>query len=536
MVTSNIEKLLHIRQFGGESVIRQAVEKYLAVSLLGDPVIQQDQHAAVALAANQPSKSLFQGDGRLRNLVVVKRIAPGFADIFDSGIHHRIVGHRKGQFIYDNAAQLFTRDIHALPEGGSREKHAIGSGAELLQQRVARARALHQGGVIDFEGHLLVHQAHLLIAGEEDESAPAAVFQDLDHFLGGHLGEGGILRFRQLLGHIEQRLLLVIEVAGHYQGARVLQTEALFRELETARHGERGAGEHHGIHLAEQAFGNDAGHVDGGGLEEAAAAALFHPVDEIRVVLLLEEAQSLVQFLGAAKKRDDLLRRILQQPEVGTDQFERGQQVRVNLLIVLAEGVTAGEGDAPVSLAKEAEKLRGEFVETLQDAVQFRRAELLHPADEAEIAAQVLDAVIADPDAEILAHHVFDFVGFVEHHGMIRGQDAALVVLILQGEIGEEQVVVDDDDVAFERALVQQGDEAAVVVGSFLAAAQFGAGIPLGPPRSGLGELVYFGAVAELADLFPFAHDLEIGDFLQSRSEEHTYELQSRQYLVCRLL
>src|ERR1035438_7547972 len=90
MVTSNIEKLLHIRQFGGESVIRQAVEKYLAVPLLGDPVIQQDQHSPVALAADQPSKSLFQSDGRLRNLVVVKRIAPGLANILDARVHHGI--------------------------------------------------------------------------------------------------------------------------------------------------------------------------------------------------------------------------------------------------------------------------------------------------------------------------------------------------------------------------------------------------------------------------------------------------------------
>ena len=133
-----------------------------------------------------------------------------------------------------------------------------------------------------------------------------------------------------------------------------------------------------------------------------------------------------------------------------------------------------------------------------------------------EIAAQVLDAVIADGDAEILAHHVFDFVGFVEHHGMIAGQDAALVVLILQGEIGEEEVVVDDDDVAFQRPLVHQGDETAVVVGALLAAAQFGAGIHLGPGGSGLGEALDFGAVAELAGLFPFADDLEIGDFLQA--------------------
>ena len=64
----------------------------------------QDQHTAVALAANQPSESLFQGNGRLRDLIVVKRIAPGFADILDPGIDHGIVRYRKGQFIYDNAA------------------------------------------------------------------------------------------------------------------------------------------------------------------------------------------------------------------------------------------------------------------------------------------------------------------------------------------------------------------------------------------------------------------------------------------------
>jgi hypothetical protein len=41
--------VLVIRHGGGESVIRQAVEKHLAVPLLGDAVIQQHQHAAVRL-------------------------------------------------------------------------------------------------------------------------------------------------------------------------------------------------------------------------------------------------------------------------------------------------------------------------------------------------------------------------------------------------------------------------------------------------------------------------------------------------------
>src|ERR1017187_1084957 len=150
------------------------------------------------------------------------------------------------------------------------------------------------------------------------------------------------------------------------------------------------------------------------------------------------------------------------------------------------------------------------------DAVQLRRAELLHPADRAQIAAQVLYAVIADAHAEILAHHIFDFVRLVEHHGMVVGQDAALVVLILEGEIGEEKVVVDDDDVAFQRPLVHQRDETAVVVGTLLAAAQFGPGVDLRPGGGGLGKALDFGAVAELAGLFPLADDFEIGDFLQA--------------------
>ena len=167
-------------------------------------------------------------------------------------------------------------------------------------------------------------------------------------------------------------------------------------KVEPARHGERGGGEHHRVHPLEQALGNDAGHVDGRGLQEAAAAALFHPVDEILVVLFHEEAQSLVQFLGAPEQRNDLLRRILQQPEVRADQFQRGQQVRVDLLVVLAEGIAAGEGHAPFHLAEETEEVHREFVQPLQDAVQLRRAELLHPADDAQVAPQVLEAVIAD--------------------------------------------------------------------------------------------------------------------------------------------
>ena len=54
------------------------------------------------------------------------------------------------------------------------------------------------------------------------------------------------------------------------------------------------------------------------------------------------------------------------------------------------------------------------------------------------------------------------------------------------------------------------------IVGALLPAAQFGAGIHLGPGRGGFGQGLDFGAVADLGGLFPLADDLEIGDFFQA--------------------
>ncbi len=47
--------------------------------------------------------------------------------------------------------------------------------------------------------------------------------------------------------------------------------------------------------------------------------------------------------------------------------------------------------------------------------------------------------------------------------------------LLLDGEVGEEEVVVDDDDFGFERFAAHGGDEAVFPVGAGLAEAGFGA-------------------------------------------------------------
>ncbi len=100
---------------------------------------------------------------------------------------------------------------------------------------------------------------------------------------------------------------------------------------------------------------------------------------------------------------------------------------------------------------------------------------------------------------------VFDFVRFVENDGVVIGQDAALVVLVLERKIGEEQVVIDDDDVAFGGALVHQRDEAALVIRALLAGAEIAPGVDFRPGGAALGQRLDFGAVAEFGGLFPLA-------------------------------
>ena len=73
--------------------------------------------------------------------------------------------------------------------------------------------------------------------------------------------------------------------------------------------------------------------------------------------------------------------------------------------------------------------------------------------------------------------------GIGQHAGVGRAFAARL-----DGQIGEEQMVVDDDDVAFGRFPAHLGDEAALELLALAADAVVGAGIQLGPELAGLGQ------------------------------------------------
>ena len=95
------------------------------------------------------------------------------------------------------------------------------------------------------------------------------------------------------------------------------------------------------------------------------------------------------------------------------------------------------------------------------------------------VAGQLFKAHVADREAEVAGGDLFELVGLVEDHGGGLGEDAGIGRaggLLPDGEVGEEEVVVDDDDVRFQGLAAHLGDEAALVVGAGGAEAGFGCG------------------------------------------------------------
>ena len=141
---------------------------------------------------------------------------------------------------------------------------------------------------------------------------------------------------------------------------------------------------------------------------------------------------------------------------------------------------------------------------------------------EVDVADEFVDALGAEADAEVVRGYFFQLVGFVEDDCGGFGEDTGVGCvggLLLDAEVGEEEMVVDDDDVGLECLAPHGGDEAALPVGAGLAEAGFGAGVEFVPEGGGLGERVDFGAVAGFGGLFPGGDVVELVDLFKAVEE-----------------
>ena len=132
-----------------------------------------------------------------------------------------------------------------------------------------------------------------------------------------------------------------------------------------------------------------------------------------------------------------------------------------------------------------------------------------------DVARQFFEAVVADLNAEMFPGDVLDFMSFVENDRLVVGDDRGVVVFP-EREVGEKEVVVDDDDVGFGGPLVHQSDEAAVELFALLAGAELAAGVETVPDGAVLRQFLELGAVSGFGLLFPGADELAVLDFDES--------------------
>src|SRR5580692_3602495 len=91
--------------------------------------------------------------------------------------------------------------------------------------------------------------------------------------------------------------------------------------------------------------------------------------------------------------------------------------------------------------------------------------------------------------------------------------------LQLDGEVGEEQMMIDDNNVALHPAAAHFSDEAPLPLAALLPGASIGACIQFVPKRTGLGKFSKFSAVASRGRFLPRGNRTILLDLLQSAED-----------------
>src|SRR5260370_10425785 len=112
---------------------RQDVEEGLAVVAAEDPVVEDDNGAAVGRAPDQAPETLLQPQCGLRQ----RQLGEGFAHLLGARCVDGVCGHREWQPDDDDAAQALAWDVDALPERRRAEEQRAWRFFEALQQLTA---------------------------------------------------------------------------------------------------------------------------------------------------------------------------------------------------------------------------------------------------------------------------------------------------------------------------------------------------------------------------------------------------------------
>ncbi len=305
--------------------------------------------------------------------------------------------------------------------------------------------------------------------------------------------------------------------------------------------GECGRGEDDGGVLLKERAGEELRYVDGSCLQgdvmrgqcccaaaflcerpDALHGAAFDPEDGVGIARFEQELEVRGDVGGAFPEARNFLD-IFDAFELRVEAVESVARAGVGVAGVFEELVAGGEVHAADEIGTRGQRGEEEaraFAQSGGSGVDAGRRGAFGAEHGLDVAGEFVESVQTERDAEVVAGDLFELVGLVEDDGGGGGQDAGIGYVArfeADGEVGEEEVVVDDDDLGLEGLAAHLGDEAALEVRAGLAEASLAARVELRPERGALGQAGDLGAVAGEGGLLPGGDGVELVDLVETR-------------------
>ncbi len=412
---------------------------------------------------------------------------------------------------------MIAGNVYTLPETGSGEEDGVWRVFEALEKDRPGRGALQEHREIDAIADAFEKIVHLRIAGEEAKGAALTTFEQFHNFVGSFAGESCVADIGHFMRKVEESLVAVVELGRKSIFFHVIEAKALANVFEFAADGESGGGENNGVEGFEKALAENLADIDGSGGEEDTFVAALEPVDVVFFVGLEKKGKFLAQFETATRDAQKFLGLLGERGEFGFHALERVHQGIVGFVILFEEGFAfvAGEREPAIARGESIEEGAVLLADALRAAKQRGTAKMSEAQGLVGIAGQFFETEIGDLLAEVIAGDIFHFVGFVENDGGIFRENAAKVVLP-EGEVGEEKMVIDDDEIGVFGASLHGGEEALFEFRTLFPGAGITTGVDARPEVGIVGEKREFGAIAGFGDLGPFLNLFEGVEFFEA--------------------
>src|SRR5579862_4769794 len=122
---------------------RQGGDKHSSVPLPHHPWITDHDGTKIVFAADEAPNTLLEREGRLRKLIIPKRIAAGGLQMLDARPDQGIIRRSERQLLDDHQAQGLALHIDTFPETGGAQQDCVAILAKLFQQPLPRRLTLN---------------------------------------------------------------------------------------------------------------------------------------------------------------------------------------------------------------------------------------------------------------------------------------------------------------------------------------------------------------------------------------------------------